>query len=678
MSEVANLKTIETLDRSPFKYMVATIGNLPTSFVDSMSYYECIAWLVKYLETEVIPTVNNNAEAVAELQAAYIQLKEFVDNYFENLDVQEEINNKLDEMAEAGTLTDIIAGYIQLKGILAYDTVADLKAATNVADGSFAETYGFYEKGDGGGAKYKIRAITNDDTIDESTIIEITADPTNTLIAELIMSAEMTVKQFGCTGDGETDETNKFNKAIANCKKLYVNAGTYILNRFLPEENQEIIGIGEAIIKVNGTTAPLVYLKSNSRLENLDIRSLKENLEWNRCDISEKTNVVIENCKISGFRHNNQFPNAWGILVTRSTDVTIRNCYFDNNTQSDIAVVENTHTLTIDGCRGTEFKINFEPNNGQPISDVVITNCNMYNIKLLENDLLTQTIKDVTISSCTIGTLYYDGAAATFINCRISNFAPSPQGGYCYGGNLKFINSAQFSKNLFNDPYFDTLKNDGAEWSLSYTPVAWNTVVNAVSDIDGRCIVLNESNTSTSVSLKHADISVTAGQTYLYRVNSKEKTLATGTGYASVSMQVRFYDANNDEVPDTSLKYSINRHPANMENKMEEVSAIIRVPEGASKMRIIVMNSSYGSQSVTIRSAELYEISGNEYGSINLPSLPVRRKRIFTNSALPANNGIPYEVGDTMYYATPSTYIGAVCTVAGRVGTWKNFGEIAA
>lgn len=117
MSEVENLKTIETLDRSPFKHMVATIGNLPTSFVDSMSYYECIAWLVKYLETEVIPTVNNNAGAVAELQAAYIQLKEFVDNYFENLDVQEEINNKLDAMAESGTLAELINDYLSLEYI---------------------------------------------------------------------------------------------------------------------------------------------------------------------------------------------------------------------------------------------------------------------------------------------------------------------------------------------------------------------------------------------------------------------------------------------------------------------------------------------------------------------------------------------------------------------------------
>ena len=102
------LKTVETMDREPFKYMVATIGNLPTSFVDSMSYYELLAWLCNYIQTTVIPTVNNNAEAVEELQAKWIELKAFCDDYFTNLNVQNEINNKLDAMAESGELAEII------------------------------------------------------------------------------------------------------------------------------------------------------------------------------------------------------------------------------------------------------------------------------------------------------------------------------------------------------------------------------------------------------------------------------------------------------------------------------------------------------------------------------------------------------------------------------------------
>lgn len=109
------LKTIETVDTSPFRKMVMTIGELPTSFVESMTYYEMLAWLCDYLQNTVIPAVNNNAEVSEELQTKFIELKDsfvelknFVDDYFDNLDVQEEINNKLDEMVENGTLTAII------------------------------------------------------------------------------------------------------------------------------------------------------------------------------------------------------------------------------------------------------------------------------------------------------------------------------------------------------------------------------------------------------------------------------------------------------------------------------------------------------------------------------------------------------------------------------------------
>ena len=105
-----NLKPVKEL--TPFTKMIMTIGTLPTSFYASMSYYESMVWLYEYLKNTVIPTVNNNAEAVEELQQAYITLKSYIDNYFENLDVQQEINNKLDEMAEDGSLTLLIKNYV--------------------------------------------------------------------------------------------------------------------------------------------------------------------------------------------------------------------------------------------------------------------------------------------------------------------------------------------------------------------------------------------------------------------------------------------------------------------------------------------------------------------------------------------------------------------------------------
>lgn len=95
MSE--ELNTIQTVDTSPFKHLIMTIGELPTSFVDSMSYYECMAWLVNYIQNTVIPAVNNNAEAVQELQ-----------EWFEHLDIDAEVKKLIDQMIEDGTFYQML------------------------------------------------------------------------------------------------------------------------------------------------------------------------------------------------------------------------------------------------------------------------------------------------------------------------------------------------------------------------------------------------------------------------------------------------------------------------------------------------------------------------------------------------------------------------------------------
>lgn len=131
-NENENLQPIQKL--TPFTKMVMSIGTLPSSFYASMSYYESMVWLYEYLKNQVIPTVNNNAEAVEELQEKYIEFSEditeevgdfkeyingkvdelesYMNNYFTNLDVQQEINNKLDAMATDGTLTNLIKAYV--------------------------------------------------------------------------------------------------------------------------------------------------------------------------------------------------------------------------------------------------------------------------------------------------------------------------------------------------------------------------------------------------------------------------------------------------------------------------------------------------------------------------------------------------------------------------------------
>lgn len=236
MSENLNLQTVDTVDTGPFRKLVMTIGELPTAFVESMTYYELLAWFTNYLETVIIPTVNNNGECVKELQDkfinlndAFIQLKKYVDEYFENLDVQDEINNKLDAMAEAGTLQEIIGAYLNATAVWGFDNVAAMKASSNLIDGSFAKTLGYYSPNDFGGATYKIREMTNADTVDEASIIAIGS---GTLVAELMTGDAINVNQFGAYGDGTHDDSTAITKAIS-----YINSKMVIFEQTCPNPN---------------------------------------------------------------------------------------------------------------------------------------------------------------------------------------------------------------------------------------------------------------------------------------------------------------------------------------------------------------------------------------------------------------------------------------------------------
>ena len=74
---------------------------------DQMTYYELLCKIVEYLN-KVIGNENAIINNENNLYNAFIQLQNFVNDYFDNLDLQEAIDNKLDEMVEDGTLAEII------------------------------------------------------------------------------------------------------------------------------------------------------------------------------------------------------------------------------------------------------------------------------------------------------------------------------------------------------------------------------------------------------------------------------------------------------------------------------------------------------------------------------------------------------------------------------------------
>ena len=85
-------------------------STIPMVFDDSMSYYEALANLVHYIQ-DTVDVVNNNATVTEEYIQLTKDLKEYMDHYFDNLNVQNEINTKLDSMAEDGQLSEVFSEY---------------------------------------------------------------------------------------------------------------------------------------------------------------------------------------------------------------------------------------------------------------------------------------------------------------------------------------------------------------------------------------------------------------------------------------------------------------------------------------------------------------------------------------------------------------------------------------
>ena len=75
---------------------------------------------------QLIRSVNDQNETIADYIQQFIDLKDYCEDYFDNLDVQAEIDHKLDEMVEDGTFLALITPIIQ-------EDMAELTAEVNEA-----------------------------------------------------------------------------------------------------------------------------------------------------------------------------------------------------------------------------------------------------------------------------------------------------------------------------------------------------------------------------------------------------------------------------------------------------------------------------------------------------------------------------------------------------------------
>ena len=264
---------------TPFKWFV--LENFPfiEADFDALTEWQLFCKLGKEIN-KIINSENTLGTQMENVTNAFIDLQNYVNNYFDNLDVQDEINNKLNEMAQDGTLQEIIAEYLNTKSLLGFDNVSDMINSENLIEGSYAQTFGFHNINDGGSKKYKIIKEQNAQNVNGRTKINLLHDD----LYAISLNDKINVREYGAKGDGITDDTEAIQFCIDTFphRTIYFPAGNYLISQPLN-------------IKTNNDTNVDLYLEDNARIfTNTVIESLLNIGEINNgtWDITKKGNIT--------------------------------------------------------------------------------------------------------------------------------------------------------------------------------------------------------------------------------------------------------------------------------------------------------------------------------------------------------------------------------------------------
>lgn len=278
------------------------------------------------------------------------------------------------EKAEREAADEAIQDELLSRAVV-FNTVADMKAATNLVNGGYARTLGYHAKNDGGGATYKIRETANDDVVDEGSIIAMAGD---SLIAELIINEEgISFSQFGAYTDGthESLTTQRIQTCIDFCqdnniqvidngKAVYLIDDTIEVNKRLSIDlNYSIIRAttAEPIIEVDENLTDDDHFTGNSHHGKFEHIILDcNNISLKGLYIRLAPRRIFENIRVTNVPAGTE-PNVGCAFYLDSdgagAQVKFVNCYADNKTPNNLATVfyNAKSDVVVDGLDYTGF-----------------------------------------------------------------------------------------------------------------------------------------------------------------------------------------------------------------------------------------------------------------------------------------------------------------------------------
>lgn len=580
------------------------------------------------------------------------QLIEF-EHYFDNLDLQEEVDNKLDEMYENGQLEELIAQYLELNTIKVFENVEALEDADNLVNNMYVKTMGYAEIGDEGSAEYYVRTITNVDVIDGYTIIQLENFPT--LVAEIIIPEILNVHQFGIFGDGETDVTTRLQKAFThNC---YLPSGTYLIS--------DRIGINNHLLYGDGIGHSIIKLKNNSTFENTaifrqdngdDLHIHDLTLDGNKTNNNVDTKYMLSLIGCSNINiHDVEFKNSYGSCTrfNDSININIKDCIFNNTTGTSGATAPAIY--------------------GNPVKYLTVDNCSCEHIgdhfAYIACDDLTKSTENVIIKNCSINTcgeddltggygvaIYSNSKDVIISNCIIKN---------CKGG-IQVSSHGEVDiapqNVLVNKCIISTNSLDGV-----YTTGSTNHNVNFLTITD--CLI--HDNTQDALDLRKAN-NVIVANSQLFD-NGRYGIQTRNCNYVRIDN----CNASNNTTSGITIGYStapcsyvtVSNCDTFLSNPEKTQGSGMYLASGSHIKVINCENHDNTTTNFAVNNANTSDVSIINTVSPNSSNASINS--ITFGSAIPNYKS---KVGDIVFYnQSNSTKVGAVCTSAGTPGTWREF-----
>jgi len=374
-----------------FKLWIANqFPYIETDF-DAITNYELLQAVIKYLNT-IIENENNVESNVTALYNAFVNLHDYVKEQFDSLNLQDEVNAKIDEMYESGLFDNLLNNYLNLTKV--FDTYIDMMLDTSTyVNGMKLKTLGYHYINDGGGAEYVVTNVQNNNKYQVSI-------GTNLWI-EMIDTDTIYVEQFGAYGDKTNDDSAAVQNAInygASTHKNIVMNKNYLINTPITISNKDgfkLIGNLQMFghVENNLIEAPNGFLKITDVMK-MYIQNLSVNAVNSTC---------IE--FISG-------SNRW---------INIDNCQFNS---TDIGIdAKSLYYSSINNSRFNACRraMSFG-NNGSGAGDITISKCHIPN---LTTAFYVDTNSQIRIESCcveNVATILYQAKGSTsFIACYLGD-----------------------------------------------------------------------------------------------------------------------------------------------------------------------------------------------------------------------------------------------------------------